>query len=208
MAAEVAFMPGIWRPLAALILVSVVVMGSPGPSTISVTAVGAAFGVRRSLNYACGLIAGTIAVLLAVSLGVVALLLSIPQGARLLGAVSAAYILYLAFKIATAPPLESRSGQMAAPAFVSGFLLAIANPKAYLAIAAVFAGTTVIVEDHGLDAVVKTAVLSMMIVIIHMCWLLAGASLSRILHDPVSSRLVNVSLAMLLVGMTLLAFIS
>jgi threonine/homoserine/homoserine lactone efflux protein len=208
MTSQIAFMPGIWRPLMALILASVVIMGSPGPSTISATAVGAAFGVRRSLKYACGLIIGTMAVLLGVSLGVVALMLSIPQGARVLGVISAAHILYLAFKIATASPLESQSRHMAAPAFVGGFLLAIANPKAYLAIAAVFAGTTITIEDHGLDTVVKTAVLGVMIVIIHMCWLWAGASLSRVLHDPVSSRLVNVSLAALLVTMTLLAFIS
>ncbi|MFI5003281.1 MAG: LysE family translocator [Reyranellales bacterium] len=208
MSGQVAIMPGIWRPLMALILASVVIMGSPGPSTISATAMGAAFGVRRSLNYACGLIVGTMAVLSMVSIGVVALVLSIPQGARVLGAVSAVYILYLAFKIATAPPLESRSRHMAAPAFLGGFLLAVANPKAYLAIAAVFAGTTVVVEDHGLDAVVKTASLGVMIVIIHICWLLAGASLSRVLHDPVSSRLVNVSLAAVLVITTLVAFIS
>src|ERR1022692_2451727 len=98
-------MSGIWRPLMALILASVAIMGSPGPSTISATAMGAAFGVRRSLQYVCGLIVGTIFVLLAVSIGVVALVLAIPHGARVLGAVSAVYILYLACKIATAPPL-------------------------------------------------------------------------------------------------------
>ena len=36
--------------LLSLILASLVVMGSPGPSTMSVTAVGAAFGFRRSLR--------------------------------------------------------------------------------------------------------------------------------------------------------------
>jgi threonine/homoserine/homoserine lactone efflux protein len=208
MSSEIAFTSGIWRPLTSLILASVVVMGSPGPSTISATAMGAAFGVRRSLNYVGGLIVGTSSVLLAVAIGVVALVLAIPQGARLLGIVSAAYILYLAFKIATAPPLDSRSGQGAAPAFIGGFVLAVANPKAFLAIAAVFAGTTVIAGNHGLDAVVKTTLLGVMIVIIHICWLLAGASLSRVLHDPVSSRLVNVALAAILVITTALAFLS
>ncbi|MFI4994476.1 MAG: LysE family translocator [Hyphomicrobiales bacterium] len=208
MESEVAPLSSTWRPLMALILASVAIMGSPGPSTISATAMGAAFGIRRSLGYVCGLILGTIAVLLAVSVGVVALVLSIPHGARVLGAISVAYIFFLAFKIATAPPLDGRSGHLAAPAFGGGFLLAIANPKAYLAIAAVFAGTTILTGDRGLDAVVKTALLGAMIVIIHMCWLLAGASLSRILHDPVSSRLVNVSLAAALVIMTLVAFVA
>ncbi|MBV9245274.1 MAG: LysE family transporter, partial [Methylobacteriaceae bacterium] len=124
------------RSLLALILASAVVMGSPGPSTLSVTAVGAAYGWRRSLKYACGLILGTAAVLLAVAVGVVTFLLSIPHGASLLVAVAAVYILYLAFKIATAPPLAAGTDQAAAPALAGGFLLAIANPKAYLAIAA------------------------------------------------------------------------
>jgi threonine/homoserine/homoserine lactone efflux protein len=47
--------PGFWRPVLTLILASVVIMGSPGPSTMSATAVGAAYGFRRSLMYGCGL---------------------------------------------------------------------------------------------------------------------------------------------------------
>jgi threonine/homoserine/homoserine lactone efflux protein len=92
-----------------------------------------------------------------------------------------------------------------APAFAGGFLLAIANPKAYLAIAAVFAGTSIFGDDHALDAVVKVALLGVMIVIIHFFWLSAGASLSRVLRDPVSSRIVNVVLAGCLVVTTVIA---
>lgn len=198
-------MTDIARPVLALILAAIAVMGSPGPSTISATAVGASFGIRRSLPYAAGLIAGTTAVLIAVALGVVALLLAIPYGATVLGAISAAYILYLAFKIATAPPLEQGGTQTAAPSFAGGVLLAIANPKAYLAIAAVFASTIVIGQDHRLDAVVKIALLAAMIVLIHLFWLIAGASLSRILRDPVHSRLINLVLAAILVITTFVA---
>ncbi len=39
-------------------------------------------------------------------------------------------------------------------------------------------------EDGVLDATVKIVLLGVMIVVIHMCWLLAGASLSRVLQDP------------------------
>ena len=205
MESEIALTAGIWRRLGALILASAVIMGSPGPSTISVTAVGAAFGVRRSLPYACGLILGTIAVLVLVALGVVAIVLAIPFGARLIALVSAVYILFLAYKIATAPPLQTGRAQGAAPPFAGGFLLAIANPKAYLAIAAVFAGTTIFGESHGLDAVAKAVLLSFMIVIIHLAWLLAGASLSRLLRDPMNSRLINISLGAALVITTCIA---
>ena len=190
----------IWRPLLSLILASIVVMGSPGPSTMSVTAVGAAFGARRSIGYLSGLVLGTIAVLLAVAAGVVSILLSVPRLAPVLLAASAAYMLYLAFRIATAPSLSKHSDTITAPSFAAGFLLAVANPKAYVAIAAVFAGTTLGVAS-------KMAVLAIMIVVIHACWLLAGASLSRVFYDPVSARIANIVFAAALVITTVFAFI-
>jgi threonine/homoserine/homoserine lactone efflux protein len=192
--------------IAALLLASLVIMGSPGPSTVSATAMGAAFGIRRSLRYVGGLIAGTTAVLLAVAVGVVALLFSVPQVARLLTAASAFYILYLAWQIATAPPLDASRRDLAAPAFAGGFLLAIANPKAYFAIAAVFAGTTIFPAALS-DAAAKFALLAIMIVLIHFAWLLVGAALSRLLHDPLISRIINVTLAVALVALTALAVV-
>jgi threonine/homoserine/homoserine lactone efflux protein len=191
--------------LASLILASLVVMGSPGPSTMSVTAVGAAFGFRRSLAYLAGIILGTTAVLVAVAAGVVAMLMSLPRLAPVLAAASAAYIAFLAFKIATAPPLSRQHQAASAPSFAGGFLLGVANPKAYLAIAAVFAGTTLAVESRLIDAMLKTGVLTITIVVIHLCWLTAGVSLSRLLHHPVSSRIVNLLFAAILIFTTIMA---
>ena len=195
-----------WHPLLTLILAATVVMGSPGPATISVTAVAAAFGMRRSLPYLCGIIIGTIAVLLAVATGIVALLLSVPQIAPVLIAASAAYILYLAYRIATAPPLAKHNADAAAPSLAGGFALAVANPKAYVAIAAVFAGTT-LTEAGALDTAAKTAVLAAMIVVIHVCWLLAGTTFRQILYDPLMSRIANIVFAAILVATVLLAFL-
>ncbi|WP_394827843.1 LysE family translocator [Pendulispora albinea] len=205
MESQLAFFQTIARPLVALMFASAALMGSPGPSTVSLTAVGASFGVRRSLPYAGGLIAGTTAVLLMVAIGVVAVVTSIPYAPRVLGGLSAAYIFYLAYSIAKAPPLEAQTARTSAPSLAGGFLLAVANPKAYLAIAAVFAGTTVAPGHPALDAIVKMAFLTGMIVLIHMGWLLLGASLSRWLRHPVSSRIINLSLAAVLVGTTVLA---
>ena len=196
---------GIWRPLASLILASLVVMGSPGPSTMSVTAVGASFGFRRSLAYLSGIILGTTVVLFAVSAGVVAMLTSLPQLAPILVAASAAYIAYLAFKIATAPPLSGQNHAAGAPSFAGGFLLAVANPKAYLAIAAVFAGTTLAVESRVIETILKTAVLAIMIVVIHLYWLAAGVSFSRLFHHPVSARIVNLLFAAILIITAIIA---
>ncbi|HYM31170.1 MAG TPA: LysE family transporter [Candidatus Cybelea sp.] len=192
--------------LASLILASLVVMGSPGPSTMSVTAVGAAFGIRRSLAYLTGIILGTTAVLAAVAAGVVTMLVSLPRVAPVLVAASAVYIVYLAFKIATAPPLSGPDRAASAPSFAGGFLLGVANPKAYLAIAAVFAGARLAVESRLIEATLKTAVLTVMIVVIHLFWLMAGVSLSRLLRHPVTSRIVNLLFAAILVFTAIMAF--
>jgi threonine/homoserine/homoserine lactone efflux protein len=202
---EALSLPSLWPSLAMLMLESLAVMGSPGPATMSVTAVGAAFGLSRSLPYLSGIILGTTAVLLAVAAGVVSVLLSQPRLAPVLLAVSAAYIAYLAFKIATAPPLSRQDGEARAPSFAGGFLLAVSNPKAYLAIAAVFAGTTLPLGSAMAEAILKSAVLTGMIVVIHLCWLLAGASLSRLLRHPTISRIVNLLFAAILIAATVAA---
>ena len=202
MAGEVLSHTQQWQ-LLALVLAATVVMGSPGPATISVTAVGAAFGLRDSLRYASGVIVGTIAVLLVVATGTLAVLASMPTLAPLLAVASAAYILYLAFKIATAPPLAGRESGADRPTFLGGFLLAVANPKAYVAIAAVLAGASSGAGDLGIPA--RLAVLALMIVAIHALWLLAGAAFARFLRQPLASRIINLVFAATLVLTTALA---
>ncbi|TPL10078.1 LysE family translocator [Mesorhizobium sp. B2-4-14] len=197
--------PAPWRPLLALVLASTVVMGSPGPATISVTAAGAAFGLRHSLRYTCGIVLGTIAVLLVVATGFMAALASMPGLAPLLAAASAAYILYLAFRIATAPPLAARTAKVSRPTWLAGFLLAIANPKAYVAIAAVFAGASSSEGDAGLGLWTKLGVLALMIVAIHALWLAAGAAFAGMLRRPAASRIINLVFAATLVLTTALA---
>jgi threonine/homoserine/homoserine lactone efflux protein len=189
-----------------LVLTSLAIMGSPGPATVSLTASGSAFGVRRSLAYLAGIIAGTTIVLLAVATGITAALLALPALRPALIAVAAAYILWLAYHIATAPPLDVSAAAANAPTLAGGTFLGVANPKAWVAIAAVFAGARV-AGSAPVDATVKVAVLTLMIVVINGAWLLAGASLAPVLRHPRRARVVNVLLAVVLVATTALAVV-
>jgi threonine/homoserine/homoserine lactone efflux protein len=186
-----------------LLLASVLIMGSPGPATISLTAAGSAYGLRRSLGYLAGIVVGTALVLLAVATGITAALLTVPGLRPVLIAVSAAYILWLAWKVATAPALAGQAGG-ASPSFAGGALLGVANPKAWVAIAAVFASARV-AGSTSTDAAAKVVVLSGMIVLINSAWLVVGASLAPALSDPRRARVVNVVLATALVGAAVLA---
>src|SRR5690348_2911772 len=175
-------------------------MGSPGPATISLTATGVAFGVRRSARYLAGVIAGTIVVLVMVAAGLTGALLALPAVRPAFIVVAAAYILYLAYHIATAPPLAA-DRDAPAPSLAGGLLLGVANPKAWVAIAAVFVSAR-IAAYTVVDAGVKVAALALMVVVINAGWLVAAAWVAPALRDPVRSRRANVGLAAALVVST------
>jgi threonine/homoserine/homoserine lactone efflux protein len=191
-----------WGSVVPLVVASLAIMGSPGPATISLAVAGSAYGLRRSLAYMLGIVVGTTLVLVAVATGITATLLAVPALRVVLIAVSAAYILWLAYHVATAPPLGVRTA--AAPSLAGGTLLGVANPKAWVAIAAVFASAR-LADGATTDAAAKVAVLSVMIVLIMAAWLIAGASFAPMLRDPRRARVVNIALAAALVGATALA---
>jgi threonine/homoserine/homoserine lactone efflux protein len=186
-----------------LALTALAIMGSPGPATISLTATGSAYGVRRSLRYLLGIIIGTWIVLIAVATGITASLLAIPVLRSVLLAASVAYLAWLAFHIATAatPTGDSTPPSGHAPSLRGGTLLGVANPKAWVAIGAVFASGR-LASDAATDAALKVAVLALMVVLISCTWLLAGASLAPLLRAPRVARIVNVVLAATLVAAT------
>ncbi|MGD1877156.1 MAG: LysE family translocator [Kiloniellaceae bacterium] len=193
--------------LVLLWLAALPLMGSPGPATLSTAAVGASFGPRRGLPYLFGIIAGTAGVLLLIASGVTAAILAVPALATVITILAAAYILYLAWRIATAPPLAQDAAAAKAPAFPGGFFLAIANPKAFSAIGAVYAGHSVIEGNLAADAAVKIAALTLVIVLVNSIWLVFGALIAKALHDPGKSRIANVTFAILLVVSVALALI-
>lgn len=194
-----------WGSLAPLLLTSLAIMGSPGPATISLVAAGSAHGIRRSLPYLVGIVAGTVAVLGAVATGITAALFAVPVIGSVLLWASAAYLLWLAYHIATAPPL-SEPGAAAAGrfSFAGGTFLGLANPKGWVAIAAVFASAH-LADGAAVDAAAKVAALTAMIVVICGTWLVAGTSIAPLLRHPVRARAVNVALAAAVVGATALA---
>ena len=184
--------------LVSLLASAAALMASPGPATLSVAATAAAYGFRRSLPYALGINLGTILVLLAMALGASTLLYALPALALPVSIAASLYILYLAFQIATAPPLTDKAGELA-PGLAPGLLLAIANPKAYLAIGAVYSKAELAPSSALTDAVLKCVILSVAIIVIHTVWALAGSALTSVLRNPKASRMVNLILATALV---------
>ena len=190
-----------WGGVGTLLLTSLAVMGSPGPATISLTAVGSAWGVRRCAPYLAGIITGTVAVLTVVAAGITTTLLAVPGLQAVLTGIAIAYILWLAYHLATAPPVTTEANAGSPPVLTGGILLGAANPKAWLAISAVFASARIAPSPLA-DAVAKSLALTLMAVVICTAWLLIGASLTPVLRDPRRSRIMNITLAVILVSAT------
>jgi len=195
-----------WGSVGTLVLISLAIMGGPGPATISLVAAGLVRGVRRSFPYLFGIIVGTTLVLVAVATGITAALLAVPTVGSVLIWISAAYFPLLAYHIATAPPLSKLTGASNAFSLMGGAILGIANPKAWVAIAAVFASVH-LADAPTNDAGAKIVVLTVMIIVICATWLVAGRSIAPLLRDPRRARLVNAALAVGLVGATALAML-
>jgi threonine/homoserine/homoserine lactone efflux protein len=174
--------------------------GSPGPATLSLAATGAAFGARRGLAYMIGIIVGMVAVMAIVASGVIGLVLAVPGATPVVASLAAAYFVYLAIRIATAPPLSDQSGERRQPSFGAGLFLSLVNPKGYAAMAALFSGFVLIRDRLALDATVKIAVLVAIITAVNVAWLYTGAALTRFFRDPRTNRIINVGFAILLVA--------
>jgi threonine/homoserine/homoserine lactone efflux protein len=195
-----------WDSAGTLVLISLAIMGSPGPATISLVAAGSVHGVSRSFPYLLGIIVGTTLVLVAVATGITAAFLAVPGIGSVLIWISVAYILWLAYHIATAPPLSKLTEASNAFSLIGGAILGIANPKAWVAIAAVFASVH-LADTPTNDAADKIVVLTVMIIVISATWLVAGKAIAPLLRDSRRARLVNAALAMGLVGATALAML-
>ncbi|MEM9603024.1 MAG: LysE family transporter [Pseudomonadota bacterium] len=180
-------------------LTALPLMGSPGPATLSLAGVGSAYGFRAGVPYLCGIVAGTCGVLALIASGVTVVVLAQPVLVRVLSAVAAVYILYLAWRIGSAPVGATAEAVAPVPAFGSGLVLALANPKAFAAIGAVYTGHSLVPDDLVVDTVAKCLALVSAIVSLNAVWLGFGSLFARVLHSPGWGRRINVGFAMLLV---------
>jgi threonine/homoserine/homoserine lactone efflux protein len=186
--------------LPGFVLAGVALAGSPGPAVLSLAATGAAFGARRSIAYLAGIVLGMIGVMAITASGVVGLVLAIPGATPVVAILAAAYFAYLAWKIATAPPLTDAAAARRQPPFLAGLLLSLINPKGYAAMAALFSGFVLVRGRIELDVAAKMAVLLVVITASSIAWLLAGAALTRFFREPRSNRIINVIFAVLLLA--------
>ncbi|MCU1716186.1 LysE family translocator [Pseudomonas sp. 5P_3.1_Bac2] len=186
--------------LLAFIAFAFVTSITPGPNNMMLLASGVNFGVRRSLPHMLGISLGFMLLVAAVGLGLGQLFAQVPLLYSVLRYVGAAYLLYLAWKIARAGAPDSRGESSAKPfSFIQAAAFQWVNPKAW--IMAIGAITTYTPQEHFTTNVLLIAVLFALVNAPSVgLWTIAGSLLRRWLDKPLVLRVFNVGMALLLVA--------
>jgi threonine/homoserine/homoserine lactone efflux protein len=195
---------GWWLPVLAF---AVSMSATPGPNNVMVAASGATFGFRPTLPHILGISVGFPLMVLLVALGAGAPLRAWPWLHDVLRWVGAAYLLWLAWHIATARPAVATGPAATGPAaprrrplsFVQAALFQWVNPKAWV----IAAGTVVTYTSGGPGFAIQAAILAaVFLVTTLMCvamWTGIGAGAARILRSDRALRHFNWAMAGLLV---------
>ncbi len=181
---------------------------TPGPGVLTTAGVGSAYGFRAGLPYLFGIVAGGMIVQSLVASGLAAIILSIPYVRQTLLLASLAYLLYLAFRIATSGTRVAFIDTDRPLGFLNGLTLSLINPKAYAVAATLFSGFVLLPESPFMEAVLKIAIFVGIGLPIHFIWLYAGASLKRLGLSNRANRIVNIGMALAMLAVVALALYS
>jgi threonine/homoserine/homoserine lactone efflux protein len=174
----------------AFFLFSLVAAITPGPSNVMLTASGAISGITRGLPCLVGVAAGMGLLIFGVALGIGQIITLHPAMLTVLNWLGAAFLLYLAWKIAVSGPLRDGAGKKPV-GFAGAALFQWINPKSWL-VSTSAAGAYLHAEAGALLQALAFAGLFVAAALPSgFLWLAFGASLQRYLRDARTARIVN-----------------
>ncbi|MGA7510924.1 MAG: LysE family translocator [Erwinia billingiae] len=179
---------------------------TPGPNNMLLTASGANFGFLRSLWLLIGIMIGMQVMLLMVAFGIGGLILLYPSLHLVLKIGGSAYLLWLAWKIATAKyeKLDTETAPAAPMPFWQGGLLQLINPKAWLMALGAVASFSLAGEAYRGSVLAISAGMALVNVVSGVIWLGFGSLIGRILRSRRAWTIFNVFMGILTAACVLL----
>lgn len=184
----------------ALLIFAFVTSITPGPNNFMLLASGVNFGFVRTIPHMLGIGVGFFSLLLAVGLGLGAVLTAYPAlniGLKIAGG---AYLVYLAWRIATSRSLGKNDETKAQPmAFFEAAAFQWINPKAW-----VMAVTAMAVYTDAKAPLLSVSIVSLAFALVNFpsvsVWAGFGVALRRFLSDPARLKWFNIAMGVLLVA--------
>lgn len=172
---------------------------TPGPGVLSLAGVGAAFGWRQGISYLSGLFIGNNLVCIAVISGLATMILASPSIRMALMIISAAYLGYLAFRIAFSG-VKIAFIQTPKPGLGTGTTIQLINPKAYAVHITLFSGFAFYPNDFFIETAVKLLIANVIWILIHFFWLYLGIKINQLELPEKIQRNINVFMAICLLA--------
>lgn len=165
---------------------------TPGPNNVMLTASGANYGFLRTLPHMLGILGGCFLLFAGIALGLGVLFERYPLVQTLLRVVGSAYLLYLAWRIATAPPpaLQQR-GEGQPLRFWQAATFQFANPKAWVMGLTLMASFLPQQGDILINAVLLAGVAELVGFPCIALWAGFGMAIGRWLDTPRAWRIFN-----------------
>jgi threonine/homoserine/homoserine lactone efflux protein len=177
---------------------------TPGPNNIMLMTSGANVGFVRTIPHMLGVIFGFAFMLVLVGFGLVQIFHTYPQLEMALQIISAAYLLYLAYKIASSKPVDNINGDYKPMSFLQAASFQWVNPK----------GWSMALSVMSIYATSADMFSVFLIAFVFICinvptvsfWTVAGKELQKRLKTPKHLKFFNYSMAGLLVGSMVMGF--
>ena len=173
---------------------------TPGPNNTMLLASGVNFGFNRTIPHMLGITCGFFVLVVAVGFGLGAVFQTYPLLYSVLRYVGAAYLLYLAWKIAHSGPVsENEKGESKPISYLGAAAFQWVNPKAWImAIGAISTYTPM--QGYFTNVIVIAAVFALINLPSVSVWAGCGTLLRNVLKDRRWLRLFNWGMALLLVA--------
>ena len=182
---------------------AVAISATPGPNNTMVAASGASFGFIRTLPHMAGVILGFALMVAVIGLGGAGLLQRFPLIHQMLKWIAAAYLLWLAWRIAVArPTLEAGTTDKAGQpiSFLQAALFQWVNPKAWVAAVSAVSVYTSVSRPILPQAAILTALFAAISIPSVALWTGIGAGAGKLLRTPSGLKAFNIAMALLLAG--------
>ena len=185
--------------LYALILFCFVSGVTPGPNNMMLMSSGVNHGFRRTLPHLLGVVLGFSLMVALIGLGLDAIFTRFPLLLPIMRYVGAAYMLWLAWKIANSGPVRDGEARGRPLGFFGAAAFQWINPKAW--VIAISALTAYAVSADYTISVLAVALTYLVIGLPSSgAWVMFGAAMRKLLSDPKRVRPFNWTMAALLVA--------
>lgn len=193
--------------LTALSVFAFVASITPGPNNLMLMASGANYGYLRTIPHMAGVVVGFTTMLLLVGVGLIKIFDTVPASYLVLKVVSIVYLVYLAWRIATAAAPGEASAEGGKPfTFLQAALFQWVNPKAWtIGLTAI----TVYAPTRSLGAILLLMMIFTAVTVPSISlWTLVGQQLRSLLTNKMRLRVFNGLMAALLIASLYPALIS